>query len=510
MSSRLYPILLLGLFVLVWEMLPTSKGLSLALARPSQILASYAEHAGLYCSHTLSTLSVVSLSILTALPLSFAMALTMHYYPVAKLSFQPICIASQSLPTFALAPLLMLAFGWNFSCVLIPCILMLFFPLTITILEGLKATPQNQLDYFGTLGATPRQVLTKLKLPYASPHIFSGLKIACATAAICAAASEWVAGQSGLGVLMQIGRRNLDAPLTYGAILLMMAISLLLSRIIKRVQPLFLLLLAFAGCSAKTEKQTLLLDWHTNPNHIVFYHGVESGIFAKYGIDLEIRSLADPYDNLALLQSGEVDYCLTYLTAVIKAASKGQHFCYAGTLFNEPLNCIITVDEASEAPLGCCYPDGTFHKAILKRMQPEHYVHVGTDPLFSLASKQTSALLGGYKNIEGVQLRSLGISTRITELTNYDCPAYPELLIFATDPAKAERFKLALEEAIASCKKEPEKAFANYKNALHEPIGTWQEDAWHETYPLLSDTQTLDPNIWEEMRIYCSLSGAKA
>src|SRR5262249_10309878 len=147
----------------------------------------------------------------TSFPLAFAMV----RYRSASSFLQPFFLIIQCLPMFTLAPLLVIAMGWGYATIVLPTALMILFPLTLSIYQGLKATPQEFLEFFATSGATSFQTFFKLRLPFALTHIFAGLRIGSSIAGIGAIAGEWAGAQEGLGILMLESRRNTDLEMTF-------------------------------------------------------------------------------------------------------------------------------------------------------------------------------------------------------------------------------------------------------------------------------------------------------
>jgi ABC-type nitrate/sulfonate/bicarbonate transport system permease component len=154
------------------------------------------------------------LAVVFAFPLGWLMSKKVWTRPLIQSFF----VFFQCLPMFTLAPLMILWFGWSYVSILIPTALMIVFPLTLTFYRGLCATPQESVDFFKAHDATESQIFFKLKIPYALPHIFSGLRVSCAMAGIGAIAGEWAGAQEGLGVYIQECRRSFDMEALFGAL----------------------------------------------------------------------------------------------------------------------------------------------------------------------------------------------------------------------------------------------------------------------------------------------------
>ena len=175
--------------------------------------------------HSKATFIEMLGGLLLAALIAFPLGWGMSRMRLLKSIFQPFFILLQCLPMFAMAPLMILWFGWSYTAILIPTMLMILFPLTITIYKGLNRTPKGLLEYFQLNQATPWQTFTKLKIPYALPTIFAGLRISAATAGVGAIAGELAGAQQGLGVLLSEHRRNIDIEGIFAALICLLLLT---------------------------------------------------------------------------------------------------------------------------------------------------------------------------------------------------------------------------------------------------------------------------------------------
>ena len=151
----------------------------------------------------------------------------------------PILVLGQTIPVFALAPLLVLWFGYGLSKVVM-AILIIYFPVTAALFEGLRRTEPGWLD-LARMGAGRLRTLYHLRLPAALPAFGSGLRIATAVAPIGAVVGEWVGSSAGLGYLMLHANARLQIDLMFAALIVLMAIALALyvtvDRLLVRAMP---------------------------------------------------------------------------------------------------------------------------------------------------------------------------------------------------------------------------------------------------------------------------------
>lgn len=194
--------------IFLWELLSRTFSLGLVFPPPSQIATAFWQEPAFYLYHAKATfqemIAGMTLASIVALPL----ALLMKVYPSFYRASQPIFVIIQCIPMFTLAPLLILIFGWSQLAVIVACALMVFLPLTLNLYQGLCQTPLPQKELFQLLGASPLQRFFRLELPYACPHILSGLRVSLAVAGIGAVGGEWAGAQEGLGMLIMELRRD--------------------------------------------------------------------------------------------------------------------------------------------------------------------------------------------------------------------------------------------------------------------------------------------------------------
>lgn len=533
-------VLSFAVFLGCWELFSRFNAeMRFVLPSPSKVAITIWGHGDRLGMHALATFKEMLGGFLIAFCVAFPLAWLMALFTTLRAVLQPAFVAIQCVPIFALAPLMVLWFGWSYIAIIVSTALMIFFPLTISIYQGLCATPKHLLDFFQTHQATPWQIFFKLQLPWALPHIFSGFRIAVAIAGIGAVAGEWAGAQEGLGLLMLESRRGADVEMMFAALTCVTALSLglyafaiLLQNIVESrpkakisiVRSTALALLAtlcFTGCQ-NVEKgprnTTLILDWLPNPNHVAIYAGIKKGFFEEQGIHLKITKVVDPSDGIPYLISNQADIALTYMPHTIQALSHGAKVVPIGILVEVPLNAVIyRSDEGIEKPedlsgkvIGYCV-DG-YHTAFLKSMLSNRKVvagelrNVSFDLVTMLGTDKVDALYGAYWNIEVENLRHWGVDTSYFPLSDFGVPRYYELIFVVRSqsnqlkPQFVEAFKAALQKSIDFAVAKPEEAFEMYIRANPDKsIKTrqWEKQAWRKTVPTLAKNQDLDQGVWD-------------
>jgi NitT/TauT family transport system permease protein len=176
--------------------------------------------------HVGVTLSEIFAGLALGLIVAFLMGYGIAKSRALERVLSPYIIASQAIPIVALAPLLVIWFGFGrFSKVLV-CALVVFFPILVNTVVGLRSVEREWRDLMRSLEASRWQMFTKLELPAALPVLFGGLKVGVTLSVIGAVVGEFVGADRGLGFLVNLGQGLLDTPLMFVAILLLVAIAL--------------------------------------------------------------------------------------------------------------------------------------------------------------------------------------------------------------------------------------------------------------------------------------------
>lgn len=189
------------------------------LPRPSQILGIAVSKAGLIAPHALTTLAEILMGIGLALGTAVPLAVLMFAHPGLERGLAPFLVASQAVPVFALAPVLVIWLGYGMASKVFMAWVIIFFPICISLLSGLKSCDPEYRVLFSLMGATFWQKLRLLYWPWALPQFFSGLKVGVTVATIGAVIGEWVGAQQGLGYLMIQSNARLQTDLVFAAIL---------------------------------------------------------------------------------------------------------------------------------------------------------------------------------------------------------------------------------------------------------------------------------------------------
>ncbi len=148
--------------------------------------------------------------------------------PTLERLVSPYIVASQSTPIVAVAPLLILWFGAGILSKVLVCALVVFFPMLVNTVVGLRSIDRDYRDLFESLDASAWQTFTKLELPAALPVLFGGLRVGITLSVVGAVVGEFIGSDQGLGALINIARGLFDTPLMFVALLTLISIALVL------------------------------------------------------------------------------------------------------------------------------------------------------------------------------------------------------------------------------------------------------------------------------------------
>ncbi|HSC20136.1 MAG TPA: ABC transporter substrate-binding protein [Solirubrobacterales bacterium] len=290
------------------------------------------------------------------------------------------------------------------------------------------------------------------------------------------------------------------------------------------------LALALAACGEKSEEGggerqsfSLTLDFYPNPDHAGIYMAQKLGYFEEAGLDVSIDAPSDPAAPIKQVAAGRTDLAISYEPEVALAREQGLDVVAVGALVNRPLTSLIWLAESkikgvgdlkgkTVATAGIPYQDA-FLKTILARVQltPDDVkaVNVGFGLLPALTGGSAQAMLGGYSNVEGVDLRERGKAPVVTPVDQLGVPTYDELVFVANrekleeDPEKFRLFLAALQRGTEAAAENPGEATTAITEAnpdLEPKLAAAEVKA---TLPLLSASTGdqpygyMDPGEWE-------------
>jgi len=200
------------------------------LPGPGRVAATLAGQAPLILHHAAVTMAEVLTGIALGTLLGGLTALGLMMSRTAMRLVLPLLVFSQTVPVFALAPLLTLWLGYGLGSKIAMAVLIIYFPVASSFLDGLRHAEPGLIEMARSFGATPRQVLLRIRVPAALPSFGSGLKLAAVYAPIGAVIGEWVGASQGLGYLMLLANGRAKTDLMFAALAVLAVLTLLLHR----------------------------------------------------------------------------------------------------------------------------------------------------------------------------------------------------------------------------------------------------------------------------------------
>ena len=223
--------------LLIWQGVSTA-GLvpGYMLPSPVDVVRAFWTERALLWENAVVTLQEAFIGLALGVALGFLFAVLMDAFEVLYRAFYPILVITQTIPTVAIAPLLVLWFGYEMAPKIILIVISTFFPVTVGLLDGFRSADRDAMGMLRSMGATRFQIFRYVKCPSALPQFFSGLRIAAAYSVVGAVISEWLGGFGGLGVYMTRVKKAFAFDKMFAVIFLISAISLALMALVDAVE----------------------------------------------------------------------------------------------------------------------------------------------------------------------------------------------------------------------------------------------------------------------------------
>lgn len=213
------PFLLLAGLLAAWEIgVRVTDTPRWFLPTPSEVLKETVDSRSALWGHTQTTLLEVLVGFSIATLLGVLSALGIASSRIAERTIYPAIVASQAIPIIALAPILLIWFGYGLTPKVIVVVLICFFPIAVNMADGLRAVDPDAIALLRSMGANRWQIMRIVRIPTSLPYLLSGLRIAAAVSVIGAIVGEWVGASSGLGYLMTRSASQFQTALLFSAV----------------------------------------------------------------------------------------------------------------------------------------------------------------------------------------------------------------------------------------------------------------------------------------------------
>ena len=228
-TSKIAPIVSLLVLAGVWlfvsegEIVP-----SYMLPSPVDVVRAFIADFSILMSHAAITLQEAIYGLLIGTVLAFIIAVLMDRFDFLYKAVYPILVITQTIPTIAIAPLLVLWMGFSMAPKITLVVLTTFFPITISLLDGFKSADPDSINLIRSMGGGNFKIFRHIKLPEATEQFFSGLKVSASYSVVGAVISEWLGGFEGLGVYMTRVKKAYAFDKMFAVIILVSLVSLAL------------------------------------------------------------------------------------------------------------------------------------------------------------------------------------------------------------------------------------------------------------------------------------------
>ena len=222
-------LVILAVALLIWQAVVLLFGFpAYILPSPVRVFKSLFTHGPLILQNAWPTIVETLLGLLLGSLAGVWAALCLSYFHWTRFWFLPVLVTSQAIPTFAIAPLLVIWLGYGMASKVAVAMLMIFFPVVSAFYDGLRRTPKEWLNLGTVMGASRWRLLSRIRIPFALPALGSGLRVAATFAPMGAVIGEWVGASRGLGFLMLNANARMQIDLMFAVLLVLVALTLIL------------------------------------------------------------------------------------------------------------------------------------------------------------------------------------------------------------------------------------------------------------------------------------------
>lgn len=202
------------------------------LPSPIDVVKAFADNFSIMMKQAAVTLQETLYGLLIGIAIAFVIASLMDRFTIINKALYPVLVVTQTIPTIAIAPLLVLWMGFGMAPKITLVVITTFFPIAIGLLNGFQSVDEDTINLMRSMGARRLQIFRIIKLPNATASFFSGLRISAAYAVVGAVVSEWLGGFEGLGVYMTRVKKAYAFDKMFAVIVFISAISLVLMGIV--------------------------------------------------------------------------------------------------------------------------------------------------------------------------------------------------------------------------------------------------------------------------------------
>ncbi len=236
-GSILPPIILVTFMVLVWQWYVVANDIRpTTLPSPLRVIQQGWIFRAQIWENTVPTLQETFLGFSASVMIGSLFAVLIDFSKTIRSALYPVLVASQTLPIIAIAPLMIIWFGFGLMPKIIVVVLVTFFAITVGLADGFRSTEAEAMSLLSSMGATKWQIFRYVRLPSALPFFFSGLRIAITYAVVGAIFAEYVGAKKGLGIFMLLQKNSFRTDLVLAAVLVTALVSVTLFALVSVIQ----------------------------------------------------------------------------------------------------------------------------------------------------------------------------------------------------------------------------------------------------------------------------------
>ncbi len=235
------PAALIVLLIIAWYFVARVSGLSsFILPTPLDVIRAGWETRHLLLNAVGTTLLATGIGLALALIIGIGFAALMDFWPLVHRALYPILVVSQTIQILAIAPILVIWFGFGLTPTILTVVLFCFFPLAVSTADGLTSSDPELIALLQAMRASKKQIWRMVRMPSALPSFFSGLRLAVTYSVVAATIGEWVGGSEGLGLYMLRSKNALATDQVFVAMFITSLLSVALFMLVYYIERLSL------------------------------------------------------------------------------------------------------------------------------------------------------------------------------------------------------------------------------------------------------------------------------
>ncbi len=286
------PVLLLLLVLAAWQLYVQTQNIDpLILPAPLRIISATIAARSVFAAHIGTTLYETLVGLGVSLVVGVLTASIIDLSPFLRRALYPLLVASQAIPIVAIAPLLIFSFGWGLLPKIIVVTLVCFFPITVSMADGLRSTDPELIKLYRTFGASELVIFWRVRLPQSLPGFFSGLRIAATYAVVGSFLGELVSSVYGLGILFVYEEKSFRTDLAFGDVIITALLSIALFVLVSVIERIALPWYFAAGREA---------DWHDVGQRQKRRKPRQSKPLSKHLPELPSQARSEPMHELSI------------------------------------------------------------------------------------------------------------------------------------------------------------------------------------------------------------------